>query len=107
MSGATSFLSECWGAFKRDPLGTLNHWQNFRALWLLGGLTALAMELIAYFFFQKFLAMDPCEMCVYIRFSMLVMFAGGMLVAINPRLPWLRLAGYVVVGWAVDKGWEW
>lgn len=107
MNRVKSFLSDCWGALRSDPLGTLAQWQNQRAIWLVGAFTALGMELIAYFFFQKFLAMDPCEICVYVRFSMLVMFAGGLLVAVNPRNGLLRGAGYVVIGWAVYRGIDW
>lgn len=104
---ATAFVAECWGALKRDPLGTLNRWQDQRAIWLVGGLVALAMELIAYFYFQTFLAMAPCELCVYIRFSMTVIFLGGMLVAIAPKNAILRAIGFIVIGYGVFKGWEW
>lgn len=82
-------------------------WQERRFLWLLGGITALVLDLIAIFFFQGYLKLDACEMCVYIRVSMLVIFIGAMITAIYPKQLILRVFGYATVIWAIFKGIEW
>lgn len=104
---ANTLIAGWWGALRGDPLGTLAHWQNYRAIWLIGATVALGMELIAYFFFQTYLEMEPCELCVYIRFSMSAIFLGGMAAAIAPRNVILRALGYIVVAYGIYKGFEW
>ncbi len=90
-----------------DFWGTLGRWQALRPLWLLGGLAALFLEIFSVVFFQNFLMLDPCELCVLIRFSMLVIFAGSLVAAINPRIFIPRALGYVIVIWGIARGLIW
>jgi disulfide bond formation protein DsbB len=73
---------------------TLGRWQERRPLWLLGGLWALGMELFSVLYFQLYLEMFPCEYCVKIRLSMIIIFIGAMVAAINPRCLILKVVGY-------------
>jgi protein dithiol:quinone oxidoreductase len=73
-----------------------------RPAWLLLALTALGLELTA-LYFQYYMQLEPCVLCVYERGSMaLVMFA-GMLGFINPGIFLLRLGGYLL--WAGGVVW--
>ena len=100
-------LGELWAGLRGDFWGTLGAWQNRRPLWLLGGLAALSLELFSVAFFQKFLKLYPCELCVLIRFSMLSIFAGAMIAAINPRVFVLKALGYLIVFWGLIRGILW
>ncbi|MDR0588818.1 MAG: disulfide bond formation protein B [Burkholderiales bacterium] len=94
-------------AIKNKLLDTFAAWQDQRTIWILGGVIALSLDIFSYAFFQKGLKLDPCEMCVYIRFSMIVIFIGAMIAAINPRVWVLKIIGYVTVIWAIVKGFLW
>lgn len=96
-----------WKSLKGDFWGTAGAWQSRRPLWLLGGLAALSLELFSVAFFQKFLKLYPCELCVLIRFSMLSIFLGAMVAAINPRKFALKLLGYLIVIWGLVRGIIW
>lgn len=88
---------------------TIAKWQDQRWLWLLGGFIALSFELGAVYFFQEYLGQRPCEMCVYIRFSMAAIFVFAMIAAIYPKNIILKLIGYIGAYWAIVKGilWSW
>jgi disulfide bond formation protein DsbB len=79
-----------------DFFPTLAYWQGQRPLWLIGGLSALGLELFSVLFFQTYLELTPCEYCVKIRFAMIVIFFGAMVAAINPKFIAFRLIGYAV-----------
>jgi disulfide bond formation protein DsbB len=79
-----------------DFWGTLKLWQDGRALWLCGGLSALSLELFSVLYFQGRLRLSPCEYCVLIRLSMLVVFLGGMTGAVLPRSLPFKVAGLAV-----------
>jgi disulfide bond formation protein DsbB len=100
-------VGKLWGSLKNDFWGTLGAWQNLRPLWLAGGLAALALEIFSVLFFQKYLRLYPCELCVLIRFSMLAIFIGAMAAAINPRQAALKAIGYLVVIWGIARGIIW
>lgn len=87
--------------------GTFARWQDRRAIWLLGGGIALFLEIFSVAFFQKFLRLNPCELCVYIRFSMVCIFWGAMVGAVNPKHLGFKLAGYVIVFWGIIRGLIW
>lgn len=74
----------------------LADWQDKRSLWLLMAFTGFILEQVAYQIFQKWLYMNPCEQCVYIRFSMFCLVIGGIIAAINPKQIVLKLIGYVI-----------
>jgi disulfide bond formation protein DsbB len=90
-----------------DFWGTLKLWQDGRGLWLCGGLSALALELFSYLYFQRRLRLSPCEYCVLIRFAMAVIFMGGMIGAIRPsRLPF-KIPGLAVSMAGAVMGLRW
>jgi len=91
----------------KDFWGTFARWQDQRAIWLLGGGIALFLEIFSWAFFQKFLRLNPCELCVYIRFSMVGIFIGAMVGAINPRHIVFKLTGYFIVFWWIIQGLIW
>jgi disulfide bond formation protein DsbB len=74
----------------------LGRWEEGRALWVLGGLSALGLEIFSYVFFQAFLGLKPCEYCVLIRLAMLGLALGGFLGAAYPRSLLAKLPGYAV-----------
>ena len=78
-----------------------------RLVWLgLGGL-ALGLEVFSYIYFQSFLKLKPCELCVYIRFSMVAVFLGSTVVASSPRrLAWQAVGGLIIL-WALVQGLVW
>ncbi len=82
-----------WEALRSSPVDTLFKWQNQRFLWILMAVAMGGLVLVAHSFFQLYLYMAPCEQCVYIRFAMLVMMAGGLIAAINPKNVVLKLIG--------------
>ena len=78
-----------------------------RPAWLcLGGL-ALGLEIFSYVYFQNYLGLRPCELCVYIRFSMVAVFLGSAVVALNPRWPLCQMAGGLIILWALVQGLVW
>lgn len=95
------------GELKNDFWGTFGRRQDERTIWLLGGGIALSLEIFSWAFFQKFLRLEPCELCVYIRFSMVSIFLGAMIGAINPKHLLFKLTGYVIVFWGIIKGLAW
>jgi len=86
-------LRNMWKALKTSPVDTLYAWQNQRFLWAVMAVAMGGLVLIAHSFFQMYLYMAPCEQCVYIRFAMLIMAAGGLIAAINPKVVALKLIG--------------
>jgi disulfide bond formation protein DsbB len=78
-----------------------------RLAWLgLGGL-ALGLEIFSHIYFQNYLKLRPCELCVYIRFSMVAVFLGSAVTALNPRRFAWRLAGGLFVVWGLIQGLIW
>lgn len=82
-------------------------WQDQRWLWILGGLVALILEVIAVYYFQEYLGQRPCEMCVYIRFAMTAIIIFAMIAAIFPKNIIFKLIGYVGCFWAMIRGFLW
>ncbi len=102
-----AFFGKMAGALRSDFWGTLARWQDQRAVWLIGGGAALFLELFSWAYFQMFLGLRPCELCVYIRFSMVAVFVGAALAAIKPAWPPLKIAGYVIAFWGLGRGLRW
>lgn len=57
-----------------------------RKLWLTIFSVSFACLAISYLFFQKYLFMQPCEYCVYIRFWMSVICISSFLALLAPRI---------------------
>lgn len=102
-----AFLSRQLQSLKSDFWGTFAAWQDQRAIWFLGAGIALFLEIFSWAFFQNYLRLSPCEMCVYIRFSMVAICCGGLIGAITPRSVILKPAGYAVVIWGIARGLGW
>ncbi|MDR2443148.1 MAG: disulfide bond formation protein B [Deltaproteobacteria bacterium] len=79
-----------------DFFGALKDYANHRPMWLLGAVTAIAIELFSVGFFQKYLGLRPCEYCVVIRFDTLVVALGGLIAFIKPSSWFIRIPGLVV-----------
>lgn len=103
MNAATSLLK----GLKNDFWGTLAGLQSRRGIWLFFAGTALFMELFSWAFFQTFLGLEPCELCVYIRFSMLAICLGALVAAVLPDSALFRLAGYALTAWWTVQGFLW
>ncbi|XKM14127.1 disulfide bond formation protein B [Orbaceae bacterium ac157xtp] len=92
---------------RTDFWRTLYIWQNQRWLWLTGALIALSLDLIAIFYFQDYLQLNPCEKCVVIRLAVLVIFFAMGLCAINPKNRILKIVSYLLLSWAIIQGFLW
>ena len=90
-----SKLKKLWHDLRTSPVDTLVDWQERRLLWIVMAIAMGALVVVAHSFFQVYLYMKPCEQCVYIRFAMLVMAAGGIIAAINPKVLVLKVIGVV------------
>lgn len=101
------FIRKTTADLRADFWGTLGRWQDQRPIWLLGGGAALGLEIFSWAYFQNFLNLDPCELCVYIRFSMVVIFVGAAFSAIRPANVFFKAAGYAVVVWGMVRGLSW
>ncbi len=84
-----------WQDLRATPVDTLVRWQERRFLWLVMSIAMGALIILAHSFFQIYLYMAPCEQCVYIRYAMLVMVAGGLIAAITPKNVVLKLIGCI------------
>ena len=65
-------------------------------------LSALGLELTA-LYFQYYLQLEPCVLCVYERSAIAIIFVAGVVGFINPNLRLLRLSGYLL--WAGGVIW--
>lgn len=82
---------------------------SFRGLCLLGFLGCVSGLLIAIFFFQKFLGLEPCPMCIFQRVAMLVAGLIFLLGALHgPRAAgrWVYAGGAALAS-AVGAGIAW
>lgn len=82
---------------------------SFRGLCLLGFLGCVGGLLMAIFFFQKFLGLEPCPMCIFQRVAMLA--AGGffLLGALHGPKAWGRwvYSGGAALASAIGAGIAW
>ena len=70
--------------------------------WLLLAATALGLELTA-LYFQYFMQLDPCVLCVYERTAVAGILLAGLIGATAPRLAPVRWSGLLL--WLVSAGW--
>ncbi len=100
-------LKQLFQDFKQAPVQTLALWQETRVLW--GIMVAAAVFLLgsAMGYFQIFLEMDPCELCVYIRFSQCCIAIAGLIILINPKNHLLKALGVVLAIYAIGQGMAW
>lgn len=64
-----------------------------RSAWLAIALFSAFLVIFAHAVFQKWLFMEPCEQCVYIRFAFCVVALGAFLVWISPKSLMTYLTG--------------
>ncbi|MCI6631367.1 MAG: protein-disulfide oxidoreductase DsbI [Sutterella sp.] len=64
-----------------------------RTPWILVAGFAVFLVVFAHAVFQKWLFMEPCEQCVYIRFAFILVALGALIIALNPRALWLTVPG--------------
>ncbi|TKB55422.1 disulfide bond formation protein B [Ferrimonas aestuarii] len=102
-----SSLTMQWSNLKSNPTQTLIEWQNQRWIWFLMSGAALFLILSAMGYFQWFLEMDPCEICVYIRFSQVCILISGLIIAIKPNNLTLKVIGMALAWYAVIQGMAW
>lgn len=100
-------LKSLFGDFKASPVSTLQSWQDQRPVWLVMSSAALFLILSAMGYFQGFLGMDPCELCVYIRYSQFCILFAGLIVAIKPMNPLLKISGIALAWYGVLQGMDW
>lgn len=100
-------IKKIFSDLKKDYWGTLAEWQDRRTIWLLGGGSAMGLELFSWLYFQNHLGLIPCELCVYIRFSMAAIFFGAMVAVIKPGHVFFKVCGYAIVIWAMVRGLRW
>ena len=102
-----TMITQSLMGLKRDFWGTFAAWQNKRPLWRFIGCSALFLELFSWAFFQNYLGLKPCELCVYIRFAMIGLFIGAMAGVVNPRILVLKLFAYAASAWWIIQGLIW
>ncbi|QIZ77658.1 disulfide bond formation protein B [Ferrimonas lipolytica] len=100
-------IANLFQQFKQAPMGTLSSWEQQRPVWLVMSAASLFLILSAMGYFQWFLEMDPCEICVYIRFSQCCILFAGLIIAINPRISVLKLIGLALAWYGVLQGMAW
>lgn len=100
-------LKILFGNLKKQPISTLQSWQDQRPIWGIMSGAALFLILSAMGYFQWFLNMEPCELCVYIRFSQLCILLGGLIVIIKPSNLIFKLLGMALAWYGVIQGMDW
>ncbi|PLK59174.1 disulfide bond formation protein B [Candidatus Palibaumannia cicadellinicola] len=72
-----------------------------RKAWLLLALTAFSLELVG-LYFQYFMLINPCVLCIYQRFALYGVMIAGLVGAISPSTP-LRFIG---LGFWLYSAWK-
>lgn len=103
----SNYFTELKQNFQQDFWGTLYSLQNRRLFWAAGVVVALLLELTAIFFFQHYLKMQPCEKCVYIRLSVMVLCFAALLATIAPGNIMIKVIAYLLLAWAIVQGVLW
>ena len=102
-----SLIKSLMSDLKTAPLSTLEHWQQSRPIWVVMVCSAMFLILSAILYFQLFLAMDPCELCVYIRFSQCCIVIGGLFILIDPKNHILKFLGVLLAWYGIIQGMLW
>lgn len=100
-------LNTLWSQFKAHPGDCLVSLQRERPIWWVMVGASLFLILSAILYFQLFLAMDPCELCVYIRFSQSCIVIAGLIILINPKNNILKFLGLMLAWYAIIQGLIW
>ncbi|WOT04429.1 disulfide bond formation protein B [Shewanella youngdeokensis] len=89
---------------KASPLATLEATQEGRAVWAVMACACIFLLGSAMGFFQWFLAMDPCENCVYIRFSQVCILIAGIAMIIAPKNKIVKVLGLALAWYGIIYG---
>ena len=100
-------LKALFSEFRQSPTGALQRWEQMRMPWLIMSVAALAMILTAMLYFQWYLQLDPCELCVYIRFSQFCIFFAGLIIMIKPTNVPLKVIGLALAWYGIIQGMMW
>ncbi|MBX7489892.1 disulfide bond formation protein B [Helicobacter turcicus] len=74
-----------------------------RLFWLFLGVWAFLFVAFSHFVLQKYLFLQPCEQCVYIRYALVVLGFGCMIIAICPKSI-VGFFGTLICAYALIKG---
>ena len=88
-------IGRLWSEFRSHPLSAVREWQNHRLTWGIMLATVVFLEGCA-LYFQYGMDLQPCELCVYQRFAVLVLGLAAMVMLIAPRNTMVRGAGYAL-----------
>lgn len=72
-----------------------------RINWFYLAIFSFTILLFSHYFLQKYLFMQPCEQCVYIRFAIFAIFIGSIISFLSPKL---RILGYIFGQYGVILG---
>ncbi|MGL5665228.1 MAG: disulfide bond formation protein B [Shewanella sp.] len=100
-------INKLWQDLKDNPTDCLISLQRERFIWCVMIGASLFLILSAIFYFQLFLNMDPCELCVYIRFSQSCIVIAGLIILINPKNNLLKILGLLLAWYAIIQGLIW
>ena len=75
-----------------------------RKPWLILAFFAVFLVVFAHAVFQKWLFMEPCEQCVYIRFAFVVVAIGALVVALKPSSLVISLTGIALAFYGAIYG---
>ena len=100
-------LKALFNEFRQAPLPALQRWESLRMPWFIMSMAALVMILTAMGYFQWYLELDPCELCVYIRFSQFCILFGGLIIMIKPTNVVLKLIGLALAWYGIIQGMMW
>lgn len=101
------FINDYYQRLKLNPTAGLISIQNERPIWWVMIGAALFLILSAILYFQLFLAMAPCELCVYIRFSQCCIVIAGLIILINPTNHIFKILGLLLAWYAIIQGFMW
>lgn len=79
-------------------------WQDSRSTWLVMAFCCLGLVGIGHYVLERYIYMQPCEQCVYIRYAFLVIALGGFIAAIQPSNKALKTMGYVLAFYGAIRG---
>lgn len=102
-----SLIKSLMSDLNTAPLVTLDHLQQNRPIWTVMICGAMFLILSAIFYFQLLLAMDPCELCVYIRFSQCCIVIAGLIILIDPKNHVLKFLGLLLAWYGITQGMLW
>ncbi|QQX80468.1 disulfide bond formation protein B [Shewanella sp. KX20019] len=97
-------LKQWFSNLQASPLQTLESTQEARAVWIVMVAACVFLLGSAMGFFQVFLEMDPCENCVYIRFSQFCILIAGLIILISPTSTLLKIIGLALAWYGIIYG---